>query len=110
MRVRAAQARRLFPGGPEDGQPGRVGQHQAVEERHVEPLSLAGALAMEQRGDDPLAGGERAHGVDHGHVAEHGAPVGLAGDGHQATHGLHEHVDPGFSRQGPVGPKAESEQ
>jgi hypothetical protein len=86
-----------------------VGQHQAVEERHVEPLSLAGALAMQQRGDDPLAGGEGAHGVDDGHAAEDGAAVGLAGDGHQAAHGLDQHVHPGFSRHGPVG-QGQSEQ
>ena len=80
-------------------------QHQAVEERYVEPLTLAGSLAMQECRDDAVAGHEGAHGVDDGHAAEDRPAVRLAGDGHQPAHGLDEHVDSGFVSPRPRRPE-----
>ena len=99
----AAPAARLLAGGQEHGQAGRVREQGAVEERDVHALPLAGALAMQKRGEDALARHEAADRVEHRRAAQRGRPVGVAGHGHDAPHRLHEHVHAGLLAPRPVG-------
>ena len=71
-------------------------QQRTVQERHVHTLALPRPLAVEQRGEDALTGHERADRVEHRRAAQDGQTVGLAHDGHETAHGLHEHVHPGL--------------
>ena len=76
----------------------------AVEKRDVHALALAGALAMQQRGEDALPGHEAADRVEHRRATERGRPVGVAGHGHDAPIACTSMSTPGFSRHGPSGP------
>ncbi len=79
-----------------------VGQHghAHVEQSHVDVLPFAGAVAgvvaRVQRGQDGVAGVQAGEHVHHGHAdlqrPATGLPVGMAGDAHQAAHGLHHQV------------------
>src|SRR5262249_61676127 len=70
----------------EDGQPGQVREEDAVEERDVHALPLAGATAADQRHEDALRGEETADGVDHRRPAQDRPAVRLARPRHEAAH------------------------
>ena len=81
---------------------GLVGQHghAHVQQGHVDVLALAcavgGVVAHVQRGQDGVACVQAGEQVDDGHTHAHGAAAGgvvcMAGDAHQARHGLHHQV------------------
>ena len=66
-----------------------------LQQRGVHPLPLAGALALDQREQDPLreihAGGEVGDRDAHAHRSL----PGQSGDRHQTAHALRDLVDPG---------------
>src|SRR5262249_59429458 len=79
----AAIARQRLARLVEDGQPGQVREEDAVEERDVHALPLAGATSSDQRHEDALRGEETADGVDHPRADEDGSAVRLPPPRHQ---------------------------
>ena len=70
------------------------------DQRGVDPLALAGALAIVEREDDRL-GEQQARGeVGDRDADPHRAAAGLAGDRHQPAHALRDLVDAGARRVG----------
>ncbi|MNZ90042.1 hypothetical protein D3C78_1089920 [compost metagenome] len=75
-----------------------VGQHghAHVQQCHVDVLALARAVAGIQRRQHGVAGVHAGEYIDHGHTgsqrAAAGFTVGMAGDAHQAAHGLDHEV------------------
>ncbi len=70
------------------------------DQRGVNPLALAGTLAIVEGEDDAL-GQQQARGeVGDGNADTHRPAAGLAGDRHQATHALGDLVDAGARRIG----------
>src|SRR4029450_11748616 len=70
--------------------------HRGLEERALDLLPMAGALALEERGEpavrSPHAGAEVADGQAH----RGGRPVRLAGDVHDAAHALGHELGAAF--------------
>ena len=84
----------------------RIDRHHAIEQRHVDVLSLAADVAMFQRSED---GRGRIHareqvgdGDAHFHGFITGRPLGLAGHAHQSAHALKYEVVAGQRRVRPV--------
>ncbi len=71
----------------------------------LDALPFAGALAVAQGGEDPDRREQAREHVDQCHADLLGLAVGLAGDAHQATNGLHEQV---VARQHRAGAGAEA--
>jgi hypothetical protein len=103
--VTAAPSAGLLASGEEDRQPRRVRQQRAVQQRDVHALPLPRPLAVQQRGDDALAGHEGADRVEHGCAAQHRRTVRLAHHGHEPAHRLHQHVDAGLVPPRAIGPE-----
>ncbi len=85
-----------------------VGQHRhlRVEQRHVDVLAFAGAVAVGQRGQHGDGGVHAGHQVGQRHAgllrAAAGQVVALAGHRHQAAHALDQEVVAGAVRVRPV--------
>src|SRR5437773_3458659 len=63
-------------------------RHHRLEERGVDPLALAGPLALEQRNQDALGQEEPGREIGHRDADPHGALTGQPGDRHEPAHAL----------------------
>ena len=73
-----------------------------LEQRGVDPLALAGVLALQQREQDALAEEHAGRGVGDRDAHAHRPAPGLTGHRHQAAQALHDLIDAGSIGVGAV--------
>ncbi|MCY1240812.1 hypothetical protein D9M72_536780 [compost metagenome] len=92
VRMRLGRALLRLAGHAEDRQLLHLQRDDGVEHVHLHQLTLAGALAVQQRGNHGLEGGRGRDGIHQVLARGCGRLAGAAGRQHRAAHGLQQQV------------------